>query len=170
MMSPVTYVIEGPWTGQLAIVPRPRGGDWLEDELRGLKNGGFDTVLSLLTPEEAKDLGISDEPDATAKSGMQFFNFPIPDLGVPDEAPATRALLRSMLDKLQNGKHIAIHCRQGIGRSGLIAASLLVMAGIDPLVALRKVSAARGFEVPETAQQRDWIIELAHDIPELART
>src|SRR6202008_2930319 len=74
MMSPVTYVIEGPWTGQLAIVPRPRGGDWLADELRGLKNGGFDTVLSLLTPEEAKDLGISDEPDATAKSGMQFFN------------------------------------------------------------------------------------------------
>jgi predicted protein tyrosine phosphatase len=170
MMSPVTYVIAGPWTGQLAIVPRPRGGEWLADELRGLKNSGFDTVLSLLTPEEANDLGISDEPGATATNGMQFFSFPISDLGVPDEAPTTRAFLRSMLDQLQGGKHIAIHCRQGIGRSGLIAASLLVTAGIDPLVALRRVSAARGIEVPETAQQRDWIIELAHDIPELVRS
>ena len=28
------YWIPGPWLGRLAIMPRPRGGDWLEDEIR----------------------------------------------------------------------------------------------------------------------------------------
>jgi hypothetical protein len=28
------YWIEGPWPSQLAILPRPRGGEWLEDEIR----------------------------------------------------------------------------------------------------------------------------------------
>ena len=43
------YQIEGPWRGQLAIVPRPRGEDWLRDEARAWKDEGFDVVVSLLT-------------------------------------------------------------------------------------------------------------------------
>jgi hypothetical protein len=33
MMRAQLYWIEGPWAGHFAIVPRPRGGDWLEDEI-----------------------------------------------------------------------------------------------------------------------------------------
>jgi len=170
MMSPVVYRIDGPWSGQLAIVPRPRGGEWLDDEVRVLRDAGFDTLLSLLTNEESKELGVSSEAQATAKYGMEFLSFPIPDLGVPDSTPAIREFLSHVLDDLRAGKNVAIHCRQGIGRSGLIAASLLVVAGIDPLVALRTVSAARGLNVPETSEQRDWVMELSHDVSELART
>ena len=53
------YSIKGPWKGQLAIVPRPRGGDWLEDELRSWEEGGLDLIASSLLvlrgtdPEEA---------------------------------------------------------------------------------------------------------------------
>ncbi len=170
MTAPVTYVIDGPWTGQLAIVPRPRGGEWLDDELHALKDAGFDVVLSLLTREEAQDLGVSTESLASAKHRIKFVSFPIPDLGVPHSGSATREFLNRLLGELRTGKHVAIHCRQGIGRSGLIAASLLVMAGLDPAMAFRRVSDARGLEVPETSEQRDWVVALSHDVTELAST
>src|ERR1041384_3991918 len=167
-MFPIAYPIDGPWSGELAIISRPRGGEWLEDELRPLEEAEFALLLSLLTEEEAKELGIAREAELSAKCGLDFLNFPIPDLGVPDSPVATRNLLARLLDQLHGGKKIAVHCRQGIGRSGLIVVSLLVTAGLEPSAAFRKVSAARGLEVPETSQQRDWIIELARD-NELAR-
>jgi hypothetical protein len=46
------YPIDGPWPGHLAIAPRPRGGDWLEDEIRAWRRSGVDVVLSLLSREE----------------------------------------------------------------------------------------------------------------------
>lgn len=168
-MLPVVYPIDGPWPGQLAIVPRPRGGEWLDDELQALKKLGFDLVVSLLTNQESEGLGISSEGQAAGKYGLEFQSFPIPDLGVPHSSIAARDFLGRLLEALRAGKKVAIHCRQGIGRSGLIAASLLVMAGVEPIVALRKASAARGLQVPETSEQHDWVIELAHDL-ELART
>jgi hypothetical protein len=46
------YWVDGPWPGKLALASRPRGGDWLEDEMAGWRRTGIDTMLSLLTPEE----------------------------------------------------------------------------------------------------------------------
>jgi protein-tyrosine phosphatase len=169
-MLPVTYRIEGPWSGQLAIIARPRGGEWLGSELCSLKENGFDVVLSLLTSEESEELGVSKEAQLSTKHGLEFLSFPIRDLSIPSSSTVARELLGEILNKLRAGKRIAVHCRQGIGRSGLVATSLLVLAGIDPSVAFRKVSAARGIEVPETVEQRAWVIELSHNVPELART
>ncbi|HMJ24589.1 MAG TPA: hypothetical protein VK475_02125, partial [Pyrinomonadaceae bacterium] len=59
-------------------------------------------------------------------------------------------------------------CRQSIGRSGMIAASLSVMAGSDPLEAFVSVSEDRGLPVPETKEQREWVMELAHEFQPLA--
>ena len=168
-MLPIAYRIDGPWSGEFAIISRPRGGEWLDDELRSLKGAGFGVLLSLLTKEEAKELSIANEAELSAKYGLDFLSFPIPDLGVPNSTAVTRDMLVQLLDQLHGGKKIAVHCRQGIGRSGLVAASLLVMTGLEPSAAFRKVSAARGLEVPETSQQRDWVLEFAHDINELAR-
>jgi len=33
----------------LGIMPRPRGGDWLDDELQALGKAGVNVVVSLLT-------------------------------------------------------------------------------------------------------------------------
>jgi hypothetical protein len=42
------YWIDAPATGRLAIMARPRAGDWLDDEIAGWKLAGVDTVVCLL--------------------------------------------------------------------------------------------------------------------------
>src|SRR3954449_8644872 len=75
------YWIEGPWPGRLAIMPRPRGGDWLEDEIQSWRRSGVDVVVSLLTREEIADLSLADEGELCRSNGIQFFSFAITDRG-----------------------------------------------------------------------------------------
>ena len=151
------YWVPGPWSGKLAVSPRPRGGDWLEDAILAWKREGIDEVLSLLTPDEEKDLDLNKEADVAKRQGMTFRSFPIPDRQVPASRPALAQTLEEMGEDLASGKNVLIHCRQGIGRTGLVAACLLVSQGLDTLTAIERVSSARGLPVPETEEQRRWI-------------
>jgi protein-tyrosine phosphatase len=151
------YWIEGPWPGRLAISARPRGGDWLEDEVKRWRRAGLDIIVSLLTPDEEEALDLQHEKQCCRDSGLDFRSFPIVDRSVPASEVKAMRLIEQLGADLIQGRNIAVHCRQGIGRSGLIAASLLVARGIGSEDAMKRVSDARGVEVPETPRQRDWI-------------
>jgi protein-tyrosine phosphatase len=159
------YWIEAPWQGKLAILPRPRGGDWLEDEVRGWRAAGVDVVVSLLTSDEVADFDLAQEGSLCEAHGIDFRPFPIVDRSVPASRKATLDFVKKLAKLLMDGKSIAIHCRQGIGRSALIAASLLVLGGIAPEAAFQRVSEGRGCSVPETSEQRQWLMEFTQDRP-----
>ena len=152
------YWIEGPWQGRLAILPRPRGGDWLEDEVRGWRAAGVDVIVSLLTSDEVTDLDLAQESCLCQAHGIDFRQFPIIDRSVPASRKATLEFVKKLAKLLAEGKSIAIHCRQGIGRSALMAACFLVLFGIVPEAAFQRVSEGRGCSVPETAEQRQWLM------------
>lgn len=153
------YWITGPWAGRLAISARPRGGDWLEDEMSAWQRAGVDTVVSLLTMDEERDLALEREALASQAAGMAFISFPIVDREVPNSKADLVHLIAQLNAELAQGKDVVIHCRQGIGRAGLAASSLLITAGVDPENAASEVSEARGLAVPETAEQRAWLAQ-----------
>ena len=163
-MRTMLYWIEGPWTRRLAISPRPRGGDWLEEEIRAWRQAGIDIVVSLLTPEEVTELDLGTEAAWCQAYGLQFFSFPIVDRGVPVSRRASVELVRKLDKLLTEGKSIAVHCRQGIGRSALLAACLLIVSGEDQETAFQRISAARSYPVPETAEQREWVRAIAAEL------
>jgi protein-tyrosine phosphatase len=156
------YWIEAPRSGRLAIMPRPRGGDWLDDEVQAWRNSGVDTVVSLLTEEETNDLDLREESAACQAKGIQFLSYPITDRSVPSSRDATTKLLAELTEQLTSGRNVAIHCRQGIGRAALMALGLLVMSGMPTTGAIQLVSTARGCPVPETAEQTEWITDFAN--------
>jgi len=151
------YWLNGPWKGKLALAARPRGGDWLGDEIADWKQEKIDLVLSLLTPEEEQDLDLRREGHEVKAQGLAFSSFPIPDRQVPKAEAKLAETLDRVNSLLSAGKNVVVHCRQGIGRTGLIASCLLVKSGMSPGAAMDTVSAARGVAVPETPEQRDWI-------------
>lgn len=151
------YPIERRGPGSLSVMPRPRGGDWLADEMRELCGAGIGVVVSLLTPTDIQQLELDDEAEACERAGMRLIAFPIPDRGLPTVDAEADRLVGEVADLVRNGEHVAIHCRMGIGRTGMISAATLVALGQTPEEAIAAVAAARGYRVPETRAQREWI-------------
>ena len=138
---------------------KPRGGDWLQDEIESLRRSGIDIVVSALTPAEVQESGLDDEAELAANAGLRFVSIPITDRSVP-ELDHVEPTLRFLSEELASGSRIAVHCRFGIGRSSLVAAALLVMTGLDAELAWSRIGRARGVEVPDTAAQRRWTDQL----------
>jgi protein-tyrosine phosphatase len=160
-MHAKVFWVAGPWQGRLGILLRPRGGDWLADEATAWREAGIDVVVSLLEPEEEAQLVLEGEAAAAAASGVEFRPYPIPDRGVPASRESVAQLASGIVNALETGSNVAIHCRQGIGRSALIVGGVLVAAGEDPATALKTIKESRGLEVPETEEQRQWLKDFA---------
>lgn len=154
------FWIPGPWRGRLAIATRPRGGDWLDDEALAWRRAGVDVIVSLLEDGEAAQLDLADERQAAEDQAISFVSFPIPDRGVPARTEAAMSAIGAVAIQLGAGKNVAVHCRQGIGRSGLFASGVLMSSGIKADEAMQIVRSARGISIPETDEQRRWIEKL----------
>ncbi len=71
------------------------------------------------------------------------------------------ALTRTLLEHLEAGAGVAIHCRAGIGRSSCLAAAVLVLDGLEPDEARARITEARGLQVPDTPGQIAFISGLS---------
>jgi protein-tyrosine phosphatase len=145
-------------------MPRPRGGDWLEDEIRSLKSSGVDAVVSLLERAEDEELDITEEQALCESNGISFLSFPIPDRNVPPSGREALDFAGSVLNLLRSGRSVVIHCRQGVGRSALVAACVMMVGGVPVDEAFEKIEAARGCPVPDTPEQRRWVAHLAKSL------
>ena len=167
-MTPDIFWVRDVQPLRLAIMPKPRPGDWLLEEIEGYDRAGITTLVSLLEPHEVAELGLQEEQKLCAERGIEFVSHPIVDRGVPVSTEKTHQLVAALIDKLQAGAGVAIHCRAGIGRSGLIAACVLSGLGFTPKRAFTMLSTARRVSVPDTAAQEEWVIRHAPVMPDKA--
>jgi protein-tyrosine phosphatase len=142
---------------QLAIAPRPRGNDWLADDIKFLQRAGVDVLVSALTQTENEELGLVEENRCCEESGMEFLSFPIEDRSVPSSSTEFNEMVGSLTDFLRKGKSVAVHCRAGIGRSSMIVASALIRNGLSVESAFRAIEESRGCPVPDTPEQKEWV-------------
>jgi protein-tyrosine phosphatase len=163
-MKAQLHAIDGPWPGKLIVLPRPRGGDWLEDEVAAWSGAGVGTVVSLLTKDEEADLDLSAEAEIVRQQGLQFLSFPIPDYSVPPSRAKAAEFVAQLGEILNQGSNVIIHCRGGLGRAPLVAASVLATVGVPPAIAFQRISDVRRSTVPETPEQRQWVIDFAAQI------
>ena len=149
------------WIGgrrQIAIVARPRGGEWLRDDLTSLKTGGIDVLVSFLQPHEEAELGLQDERRVAGEVGLDFIAFPIPDRQVPPDLASFRRFVEKLAQRVRQGDRLGVHCRGCIGRSTVLLAAVMITLGVKPEDALRQIERARGLSVPDTAEQLEWIL------------
>lgn len=156
-MRPTLYNLERIGSGLLSVMGRPRAGDWAADEFAGLRGLGVTDVVSLLEAPEARELGLVDEASYCEAAGLRFRAFPIPDRGVPAAPNSLSRLVCELYHHCAGGAHAAIHCRAGIGRSGLVAAAVLLHCGFEVEEAFGAISKVRGVSVPDTAEQAEWL-------------
>lgn len=150
----------------LTFCPGKRGdsvyGDpWardLETDLAAIRAWGATLVVTLMERFEFDLLGVPDLPDRVASHGMGWAHLPIRDVDVPDAAfdAVWPELLLELGRRLHAGERVLLHCRGGLGRTGLVAALLLIEEGAAPEDAIRSVRAARPGAI-ETRAQEDYV-------------
>lgn len=143
----------------LAIVLRPRGDDWLENDLQRIHMAGILTIVSTIENWEARTLGLEQESDMAERMGMRFISYPMQDRSTPNDREDFADFVSMLAKRLETGEKIGVHCRGCIGRSTVVAASTLIKLGWSADRALDEIERARGCSVPDTEEQRDWIIE-----------
>lgn len=126
------------------ILPLPNGSTFiftpcpgtktenLSDSLRTLRKAGADAVVTMLPDTEIKALDVASLGQETETFGMQWFQLPVEDDGAPEEAfeAAFTQAKASLLALIEEKTTIAIHCKGGSGRTGLMAAILLLESGM----------------------------------------
>ena len=142
--------------GKLYVMPHPDPGR-LHQVLDDIRDRAVTTVVSLLADRDVVDLGLEQEDAFCRALGLRFIHHPIVDFGLPQ--PASFAdLVKSLARDLAAGQSIVIHCRAGIGRSGMLACCILKQLGATADEAIACVSEARTTSVPDTPEQRRFIV------------
>lgn len=142
---------------RLGIMARPRGNDWLHDEISNLQKQNVKCLVSLLEQQEVTELGLRNEASLCQQYDISFINFPIVDRSIPENNNKVDALINQLNEKINKGESVVVHCRMGIGRSSIIAACVLLQEGFKAEDLIQRISTARGLKVPDTEAQVQWL-------------
>lgn len=123
----------------LILTPCPgTKGVSLRDSLMQLKEQGAEAIVTALTMDEMVSKDVQQLEEVSRSLAMKWFHLPIEDDRAPESDFATKwnavsSELHAILDN--NGK-VVMHCMGGSGRTGLLAAHLLLEKGweIDSIV------------------------------------
>ncbi len=160
--------VASPLGGQIGLTHCPgrnqvdaRGRIWSRDlslDLDAIVSAGVSTLITFLDQQELNRLGAAKLPTLVRSRPFNWVQLPIPDFGVPTDVILLEwcNLLGPMLNQLRNNEQILLHCAAGLGRSGMMAATLLKACGITSDDAIRLIRQNRSGTV-ETVEQEKFI-------------
>lgn len=105
----------------------------LDNELKRLQENGVQNVVCLLNKYEMRAFGVQKEvyEAGCAKYGVKPIFYEIVEMAPPDKDPKIfhSCLIEGLYEMVKNGESMAVHCRAGVGRAGLVVACLLLRIG-----------------------------------------
>jgi ADP-ribosyl-[dinitrogen reductase] hydrolase len=138
-------------------------GAWARDldtDLAAIRAWGASALVTLMEQHELAHLKVDHLGEAVRSVGLDWYHLPIQDVSVPSSEFETdwRTSGEALRKRLLGGQSLVVHCRGGLGRTGLISARLLIELGESPARALARVRAARPGAV-ETREQETYVLE-----------
>jgi ADP-ribosyl-[dinitrogen reductase] hydrolase len=145
--------------GMAAAVGGGTHGGALENDLAAIVGWRARALVTLVEPFELTLLGVGNLGERAAAQGLAWWHLPVIDGTAPGTAFEPRwaeagPTLHRVLDA--DGR-IVVHCHAGLGRSGAVAARLLVERGMPPEEAIITVRRARPGAI-ENDEQVHWVL------------
>lgn len=138
----------------------------IDKDLAAIRSWGGSTLISLIEAHEYVELEVTELPYTCLQHGMAWYGLPIVDGAIPDAAWEKNWIKArpSLHQTLREGGRIVIHCKGGLGRTGLLAARILVEFGMPPDEAIKQVRHARPGAI-ETIEQESYVRDGQHQHP-----
>lgn len=117
----------------------------LENTISQLKGQGVTAILSMMVDEEMKKLNADNLPEVCQQNDIQWFNMATDDNKVPGEDSLSKwdQYKAKLLEVINQGGKVAVHCKGGTGRTGVGVAMLLLELGRDGEQAIADVKALK---------------------------
>lgn len=120
---------------KLIFTPCPgTKGVSLVDSLKSLKEAGAQAVITMMAMAELTEKQVDTLPSLCAELHMDWYHLPVEDSCAP-EAPFAQAFAQQkaiLLELVESGATMVIHCHGGSGRTGMMAAILMLELGYAP--------------------------------------
>ena len=141
--------------------PRPVPGTGISTPTCARCSTGGSTVVTLMETQELDLLRVPDLGERVSRTGLRWWHLPIVDGGIPDHRfeHAWSRPGEDLRRRLVAGEGVVVHCRGGLGRTGIVAARLLIEFGEAPETALFRVRRARTGTV-ENRRQEEYVRDL----------
>ena len=137
-------------------------GIWMRDleiDLDSIAADGYRAIYSLMEDAEYLELQVPLKKlrSGARARGIELHHLPIEDVSVPDRGFEMRWLHAGARARylLERGERVLVHCKGGLGRSGLVAARIMVELGYSAGEAIDAVRAARKGAIETLAQEQD---------------
>ena len=169
MTTPIDWLTVPNRKGCVGMMSCPGGSRWhgtdddaLRRDLGHMHSAGASCLVSLLPDDEMGRLGVTQLGALAAVQGVRWLQLAVEDMRAPGEGFEIRwgDIGPKLHAELTAGRHVVLHCYAGLGRTGTVAARLLVETGIAPPDAIRLVRAARPGAIQNLAQER-YVMALA---------
>lgn len=140
--------------GTIGMCRMPGAVTDLQTDVQALVDFGATCVLSLTPMNEMTKAGAAAFPDALAACDIAWRHFPIEDFGTPQPAQQADwdALSAELQTRIDQGETVVIHCRAGLGRTGMVALRLMTERGAQPDDAVTRLRTIRPGTVENQAQ------------------
>ena len=137
----------------------------LKSDLQAIQDWEPTIIVSLLTKPEFAILGVPDFEKRVRETGIKWQHFPIEDGGVPrvHEMNFFWQMIKSIVKEIITGKKVFIHCRGGIGRSGIVICQSLKQIGYGPKQSLSLARTWRHGAV-ENKVQENFVLNISGQI------
>lgn len=120
---------------KLIFTPYPgTKGVSIVDSLKSLKEAGAQAVITMMTMAELTEKQADTLPSLCAELRMDWYHLPVEDSCAPEE-PFAQAFAQQkaiLLGLVESSATIVIHCHGGSGRTGMMAAILMLELGYAP--------------------------------------